>query len=77
MPKSEGFGSVFIDGKDYEVIKVGSSLVKRRYQILEDQNAYSVLTINCYNRHNKISIVNQSGFKIDKIIIFRKRNEFI
>lgn len=70
MPKSEGFGSVFIDGKDYEVIKVGSSLVKRRYQILEDQNAYSVLTINCYNRHNKISIVNQSGFKIDKIIIF-------
>ena len=70
MPKSEGFGSVFIDGKDYEVIKVGSSLVKRRYQILEDQNAYSVLTINCYDGHNTISIVNQATFKIEKIIIF-------
>lgn len=31
LPKNQGFGPVLINGKNYEAIKVGDSLIKRRY----------------------------------------------
>ena len=41
LPKSQGFGSVLINGDNYEVIKVGDSLIKRRYDV-SDNIGYTV-----------------------------------
>ena len=32
LKKNQGFGPVLINGKNYEVIKVRDSLIKRRYR---------------------------------------------
>lgn len=55
MPKNQGFGSILINGDNYEVIKVGDSLIKKKYDILlyiSDNISYTVLKIKCSNGSN-------------------------
>ena len=61
LPKNQGFGPVLINGKNYEVIKVRDSLIKRRYRYdISDNIGYTVLKIKCLNGSN---IFNQLNIK--------------
>lgn len=71
MPKSQGFGSVLINGDNYEVIKVGDSLIKRRYDI-PDNIGYTVLKIKCSNGSNILNIFNQLNSNIESIKIINE-----
>ena len=71
MPKSQGFGSVFINGDNYEVIKVGDSLIKRRYD-MPDNIGYTVLKIKCSSGSNVLNIFNQLNSNIESIKIINE-----
>ena len=61
LPKNQGFGPVLINGKNYEVIKVRDSVIKRRYRYdISDNIGYTVLKIKCLNGSN---IFNQLNIK--------------
>ena len=62
LPKSQGFGSVLINGDNYGVIKVGDSLIKRRYDT-SDNIGYTVLKIKCSSGSNVLNIFNQLNIK--------------
>ena len=74
LPKSQGFGSVLINGDNYEVIKVGDSLIKRRYDILDisDNIGYTVLKIKCSSGSNVLNIFNQLNSNIESIKIINE-----
>ena len=64
--KGDGIGSVFINNKNCKVIKVGTSLVKRRYDI-PDENGYTVLKIKCSTGSNILNIFNQLNSNVESI----------
>ena len=69
MPKNQGFGPVLINGKNYEAIKVGDSLIKRRYRYdISDNIGYTVLKIKCLNGSNIFNQLNLNNIESIKII---------
>ena len=53
--KGDGIGTIFINNKNYKGIKVGTSSVKRKYNI-PDENGYTVLKIKCSTESNTLNI---------------------
>ena len=71
--KGDGFGVVSINNKNYEVIKIGASLIKRRYDIL-DENGCTILKIKCSTGSNILNIFNQLTSNVESIKIFNESN---
>ena len=68
---SNGIGSIMINGKSYEGIKLGAKYVKRLVEVIEP---LSVLIINCTSENNLLKISNQPEKQIEYIKIFNVNN---
>ena len=71
--KGDGIGTIFINNKNYKGLKVGTSLVKRKYNI-PDENGYTVLKIKCSTGSNILNIFNQLTSNIESVEIFNESN---
>ena len=71
--KGDGIGTIFINNKNYKGLKVGTSSVKRKYNI-PDENGYTVLKIKCSTGSNILNIFNQLNSNVESIEIFDESN---